>query len=63
MDPLTLGLVQQGIGLISYSAPQQDMAMTANLAAQKESKQITLYIVAGIILAAMILVGVMIIKK
>lgn len=58
-----LGIIQQSLGLVSYTAPQQEMAMTANLAAQKESKQITLYIVAGIILAAMILVGVMIVKK
>jgi len=63
MDPLTLGLVQQGLGAITYTAPQQEMAMTANLNAQKESRQITLYIVGGIILAALILVGVMIIKK
>jgi ATP-dependent protease ClpP protease subunit len=63
LDPVTLGLIQQGIGVITYTADQQPMAMTANLEAQKQDKQITLYIVGGIVLAAMILVGVMIIKK
>jgi hypothetical protein len=58
-----LGLIQQGFNLASYTAPQQDMAMIANLNAQKESKQTTLYIVGAIILAALILVGVMIVKK
>lgn len=63
MDPLTLGLVQQGLGAITYTAPQQEMAMIANLAAQQRDKQTTLYIVGAIILAALILVGVMIVKK
>jgi hypothetical protein len=63
MDPLTLGLVQQGLGAITYTAPQQEMAMTANLAAQQQDKQTTLYVVGAIILAALVLVGMMIFKK